>query len=67
MNLALEYIASHRQTFESELAEVLRIPSVSSDSRQRGEVRRAAEWMLAQFQGLGHAVELVETAGHPLV
>jgi acetylornithine deacetylase/succinyl-diaminopimelate desuccinylase-like protein len=67
MNRALEYISSHRRTFENELAEFLRIPSVSADSRQRGEVRRAAEWMLAQFKRIGLAAELVETAGHPLV
>ena len=29
---------SHRQAFEDDLAELLRIASVSADSRQRGEV-----------------------------
>jgi acetylornithine deacetylase/succinyl-diaminopimelate desuccinylase-like protein len=67
MNRVSEYISSHRQSFEDELAELLRIPSVSADSRQRGEVRRAAEWMLSQFQRVGLATELVKTAGHPLV
>ena len=67
MNRVSEYISSHRQSFEDELAELLRIPSVSADSRKRGEVRRAAEWMLSQFQRVGLATELIETAGHPLV
>ncbi len=67
MNRITEYISAHRKSFEDELAELLRIPSVSADSRQRGEVRRAAEWMLSQFQRLGLAAELVETSGHPLV
>jgi acetylornithine deacetylase/succinyl-diaminopimelate desuccinylase-like protein len=67
MNRVTDYISAHRKSFEDELAELLRIPSVSADSRQRGEVRRAAEWMLSQFQRLGLAAELVETRGHPLV
>ncbi|MEX2318027.1 MAG: dipeptidase [Pirellulales bacterium] len=67
MNDINTYIESHRQAFEDELCELLRIPSVSADSRQRGEVRRAADWVLAQFKQLGLASELIETAGHPLV
>jgi acetylornithine deacetylase/succinyl-diaminopimelate desuccinylase-like protein len=67
MNRVSEYISSHRHSFEDELAELLRIPSVSADSRLRGEVRRAAEWMLNQFKRIGLATEFIETAGHPLV
>jgi succinyl-diaminopimelate desuccinylase len=67
MHAALDYIHSQRQSFQSDLAALLRIPSVSADSRQRQEVRRAANWMLAQFQQLGLACELIETPGHPLV
>jgi succinyl-diaminopimelate desuccinylase len=67
MNRVTDYISTHRKSFEDELAELLRIPSVSADSRQRGEVRRAAEWMLSQFQRLGLAAELVDTPRHPLV
>jgi acetylornithine deacetylase/succinyl-diaminopimelate desuccinylase-like protein len=63
----ITYIQSHRQAFEDELAALLRIASVSADSRQRGEVRRAAEWMADQFKKLGLATELIETAGHPLI
>ncbi len=61
------YIDSHRQAFENDLAELLRIPSVSADSRQRAETRRAAEWMHAQFQRLGLVTELIPTEGHALV
>jgi succinyl-diaminopimelate desuccinylase len=67
MNRVRDYISSHRQPFEDELAELLRIASVSADSRQRGEVRRAAEWILKQFQRIGLKAELIETKGHPLV
>jgi succinyl-diaminopimelate desuccinylase len=61
------YIQSQRQAFEDDLSALLRIASVSADSRQRGEVRRAATWVAEQFQRLGLATELIETPGHPLV
>jgi succinyl-diaminopimelate desuccinylase len=67
MSVPTEYIRSHRPQFENDLADLLRIPSVSADSRQRQEVRRAAEWVLTQFQQLGLKSELIETPGHPLV
>jgi succinyl-diaminopimelate desuccinylase len=67
MNSVTDYIESHRQAFEDDLKALLRIPSVSADSRQRGETRRAAEWVASQFSGLSLATELVETAGHPIV
>jgi succinyl-diaminopimelate desuccinylase len=67
MNAVTDHIQAHRRDFESELADLLRIASVSADSRQRDEVRRAAGWMADQFKRLGLATELVETAGHPLV
>jgi succinyl-diaminopimelate desuccinylase len=62
-----DYIESHRQAFVDDLTDLLRIESVSADSRHAGDVRRAAEWMVTQFKQLGLATELVETAGHPLV
>ena len=67
MDSVKTYIQSHRQAFENDLAELLRIASVSADSRQRAETRRAAEWVAAQFRQLGLATELIPTAGHPLV
>jgi succinyl-diaminopimelate desuccinylase len=67
MEQVTAYIDSHRQAFQDDLAALLRIASVSADSRQRGETRRAADWMAVQFRQLGLATELIETAGHPLV
>ncbi len=62
-----EYLTANSQRFEDELCELLRIPSVSADSKHKADVRRAAEWVLKQFQSLGLKTELIETAGHPLV
>jgi acetylornithine deacetylase/succinyl-diaminopimelate desuccinylase-like protein len=62
-----QFLAENRDKFERDLCDLLRIESVSADSARRGEVRRAAQWIVDQFRGLGLAVELVETAGHPIV
>jgi succinyl-diaminopimelate desuccinylase len=67
MDSVSTYIKEHRKAFEADLSDLLRIASVSADSRQRGETRRAAEWVASQFKGLGLKTELVETAGHPIV
>jgi succinyl-diaminopimelate desuccinylase len=62
-----EYVAANRSRFESELCELLRIASVSADSRHKDDVRRAAEWVAGQFRSLGLATEVIPTAGHPIV
>jgi acetylornithine deacetylase/succinyl-diaminopimelate desuccinylase-like protein len=61
------YIESHRQAFIDDLADLLRIESVSADSRHAADVHKAADWMVARFEQLGLKTELVKTAGHPLV
>lgn len=61
------YLSTHATRFEDELCELLRIASVSADSRRKPDVRRAAEWVAGQFRGLGLKTEICETAGHPIV
>lgn len=67
MDSVTQYIESHRQHFERDLADLLRIASVSADSNQKGETKRAAEWVAAQFRASGLATELIPTEGHPLI
>ncbi len=67
MNNVTTYIESHRQAFAGDLADLLRIASVSADSRQNCETQRAADWVAAQFQLLGLETEMIPTKGHPLV
>jgi acetylornithine deacetylase/succinyl-diaminopimelate desuccinylase-like protein len=54
----------------------LRIPSISTDPKYKGEVRRAGEWAADQLRELGFVVRMVETgkrsadgpgSGHPVV
>lgn len=61
------YLEQQGAKFENDLCELLRIPSVSADSRHRPDVRRAADWVAGQFRSMGLAVELCETPGHPIV
>ncbi|HRX80122.1 MAG TPA: dipeptidase, partial [Pirellulaceae bacterium] len=62
-----QYLEQHREAFEGDLCDLLRIPSVSADSRHRDDMRQAAKWVFGQFESLGLATEIVETAGHPIV
>lgn len=63
-----EYIQSNQQRFLDELFELLRIPSVSADSRHKGDVRKAAEYVVQKLKDAGaDKVELCETKGHPIV
>jgi succinyl-diaminopimelate desuccinylase len=61
------YLAASASQFEDELAEFLRIPSVSADTSRHADVRQAADWVASQFRALGLATELIETTGQPLV
>lgn len=62
-----DYLAAQRDAFETDLCELLRIPSVSADTRHRGDMQAAAEWVANQFRSLELATEIIPTAGHPLV
>ena len=63
-----EYIAGNKQRFLDELFAWLRIPSVSADSRHKGDVRNAAEFLQNKFREAGvDKVEICETKGHPIV
>src|SRR5260221_13625082 len=63
-----QYIQSNQQRFLDELFDLLRIPSVSADSRNKGDVRKAAEFIVKKLKEAGaDSVELCETKGHPIV
>jgi acetylornithine deacetylase/succinyl-diaminopimelate desuccinylase-like protein len=63
-----DYIHQHKDRFISELFDLLRIPSISADSKYKTDVRRAAEYIKTQLLKAGaDQAELCETAGHPIV
>lgn len=62
------FIEKNKETYLSELFELLRIPSVSADSRHKDDVRKAAEYVLQKLREAGvDRAELMETPGHPIV
>src|SRR5256714_3126866 len=49
-----------------ELAELLRIPSISADAAHAGDVREAGEWGCAFIRAAGGECDLVDWHAHPL-
>jgi len=65
---ARDYAVANRERFRLELLELLRLPSISTLPEHRQDVWRAAEFVAQHLKGAGlEAVEVIETAGHPLV
>lgn len=68
MAAPIEYAREHGESFRQQLHELIRIPSVSTDSKFAGDVRRAAEWLAADLKRVGmRNVAVMPTAGHPIV
>ncbi len=62
------YIEDNKQRFLDELFDLLRIPSVSADSKFAGDVRKTAEFVKGSLESAGvDMAEICETAGHPIV
>lgn len=63
-----DYIKNNKERFLAELFEWLTIPSVSADSKHKGDVRRAAEFAREKLVTAGvDNAEICETKGHPVV
>lgn len=63
-----DFLQQNRERFLDELLQLLRIPSVSADSKFKDDVRKAAEFVRESLQKAGADVaEIHETAGHPIV
>ncbi|MFP6750838.1 MAG: dipeptidase [Pirellulaceae bacterium] len=61
------YLEEHRDKFEEDLFELLKIPSVSADGAYQQDVARAGQWIADHFQRLGFEVQVHPTEGHPIV
>jgi acetylornithine deacetylase/succinyl-diaminopimelate desuccinylase-like protein len=49
------------------LMDLLRIPSISTDPAFKPDCARAADWLVADLQGLGFDARAAATPGHPMV
>ncbi|MFL5539745.1 MAG: dipeptidase [Longimicrobiaceae bacterium] len=62
-----EYLQQNRDRSLAELIELLRIPSISAKSEHRGDTAAAAEWLATRMRAIGLTVDVVPTAGNPVV
>lgn len=63
-----DFIRTNEKRFIDELIELLKIPSISADSKYNKDVARAAEFIKSQLEKAGaDKVEICPTNGHPIV
>ena len=68
MNSVREYISEHKDRFLNELIELLKIPSISADSKYKGDMLKAAGFIKEKLIAAGaDNAEVCETQGHPIV
>ncbi|KPJ53806.1 hypothetical protein AMJ39_03195 [candidate division TA06 bacterium DG_24] len=67
MKTPVEYINSNGERFVQELADMLRIESVSTDPAYRDEVARCAGYIHRHLEKVGFKVQTFETKRHPIV
>ena len=64
----VKYIRDNHDRYLAELKDFLRIPSISTLSERKDDVRRAAEWTAEQMRKIGFTrAEVFPTPGHPIV
>lgn len=63
-----DYIEKNAQRYEEELFELLRIPSISTDSSKKGEIQKAADLLVKDLKKAGiESARKIATAGNPVV
>jgi len=68
MSAIQKYIDENIETFKEELFELLKIPSISTNSSHKKDVLKAAQYLVEQLNNIGlDNVTLHETDGHPIV
>lgn len=68
MPTATEFTTQNQTRFLNELLDFIRIPSISTLPEHNADVRRAAEFVAAALKTAGmENVEIIPTAGHPLI
>ncbi|HZT31149.1 MAG TPA: dipeptidase [Bryobacteraceae bacterium] len=63
----MNYFEEHQADFLDGLKTFLRIPSISTLTEHKPDIRRAAEFVRGELESAGLAAELIEGAGNPLV
>jgi acetylornithine deacetylase/succinyl-diaminopimelate desuccinylase-like protein len=67
LDAVLDTIDRNQDAALKRLAELIAIPSVSTDPAYAAECRRAAEWLRGELTGIGFDASVRPSAGHPAV
>jgi acetylornithine deacetylase/succinyl-diaminopimelate desuccinylase-like protein len=67
MSDVLNFVEQNLGRFRAEMYDFLRIPSISAKAEHKGDMKRAAEWLMARLGDAGLEPSLHETPGHPVV
>lgn len=63
-----QYLEANQERFINELIELLKVPSISADSKYKADTFKTAEMVRAQLEAAGaENTELCETDGYPVV
>jgi acetylornithine deacetylase/succinyl-diaminopimelate desuccinylase-like protein len=61
------YISGSRDEFESKLAQLVEIPTISMEPERASDIRRGAETARQYLESIGARAEVIETPGNPVV
>ncbi|MCP5099250.1 MAG: dipeptidase [Chloroflexi bacterium] len=68
LETAVSYAHTHHQQYLDQLCDFLRIPSISTLSEHKPDIRHAAEWLVADLARIGlDNAAILETDGNPVV
>jgi acetylornithine deacetylase/succinyl-diaminopimelate desuccinylase-like protein len=62
-----KFIKDNRTDFESQLGELVEIPTISMEPARQPDIRRGAELARQYLESIGAKAEIVETPGYPVI
>ncbi|OCX63042.1 hypothetical protein BFP70_12525 [Thioclava sp. SK-1] len=67
MKDVLEYLDTNVDAAVDRLCDLIRIPTVGTDPKHDGDVRRGGDWLAQTLRDMGADASVRDTAGHPMV
>jgi acetylornithine deacetylase/succinyl-diaminopimelate desuccinylase-like protein len=67
LDAVLAHIDKNLETSTDRLMELLRIESISTDSKYAKECQKAADWLVKDLKSIGFTADSRQTPGHPMV
>jgi len=67
LDAVLAHIDNNLEAATDRLMELLRIESISTDSKYAQDCQKAADWLVEDLQSIGFTADSRQTPGHPMV